>query len=147
VTGIAEFIANQFDHDEREIRRRLAIPAGWAHDGPCVNYEGQDPEDRDEYDSCSRHVAAAEARRADRFPYRDLNFALRQVTAGRRILARHRPYEGRCTYCMEWCECPGVQPVRDCACRGNLPSPCPDLRDLASVYADRDGYDPGWVAD
>lgn len=33
------------------------------HRGPCVNYDGQDPKDYDEYDSCSKHLAAARRRR------------------------------------------------------------------------------------
>lgn len=29
------------------------------HDGPCVNYEGQDPEAYIDWDSCHRHLNAA----------------------------------------------------------------------------------------
>lgn len=52
-----------------------------GHEGPCINYEGQDPADRDEYDSCARHIAVAEAT-----PYRDVAFGLAEVDAKRRIL-------------------------------------------------------------
>ncbi len=133
MTCVYTFLATQLDHDEQEIRRRLTIPAGFAHDGPCVNYEGQDPADRDEYDSCSRHVAAMEARRADPFPYHDLGFALQQLAAHRRILTRHRQVVD------------GDHPDLPACSRCRKVWPCPDLRDLASVYAGRVGYQPDWA--
>lgn len=41
--------------------REFLLPI--EHDGPCVNYEDQNPEWYDEYDSCSRHLRAAAERR------------------------------------------------------------------------------------
>jgi hypothetical protein len=70
---------------------------------------------------------------------------LRQVAAYRRILSRHEPYEGRCTHCMEWCNCSDSSP-EECP-HGNLPSPCPDLLDLASIFAGRPGFDPSWTVE
>lgn len=52
-----------------------------GHPGPCLNYEGQRPEDYTEYDSCYLHVRDAEAS-----PYRDAEFGLAEVDAKRRIL-------------------------------------------------------------
>jgi hypothetical protein len=42
--------------------REMLLPI--EHDGPCINYDGQYPEWYDEYDSCSRHLAAAADRKA-----------------------------------------------------------------------------------
>lgn len=35
---------------------------GGDHPGPCVNHEGQDPDEYDEYDTCDRHIKAADER-------------------------------------------------------------------------------------
>lgn len=168
MTDIAEFIRARLDEAEQEIHRRMAIPTDWAHDGPCVNYEGQDPADRDEYDSCSRHVAAAEAKRADRFPYRDLEFGLREVAAHRAILTEHWPV----LRTVEWPHdqtgtgeapvCPRCQnaehsywnPPQGQA--GALPegfvtpyvlAPCRTLLALASVWSDHPDHDQAWTVE
>lgn len=59
---------------------------------------------------------------------------LRDVAAHRRILERHEP-----AYVAQ----PGEQ-AAPCVCCEE-PSPCPDVRDLASIYADRPGFDPAWA--
>lgn len=41
----------------------------------------------------------------------------------------HTEHEGRCTHCVEWCEC---EEYRDCP-HGNEPWPCPTMRILANV--------------
>jgi hypothetical protein len=145
---LVSWLTAQLDHDEQEIRRRLAVPEGFVHDGPCVNYEGQNPADRDEYDSCSRHVAAMEAARQDRFPYRDLDFALRQVAAYRRILSRHQPRPDGTPSGVECSVC--VDPDGRCDSwqrHEPLDWPCPDVRDLASIYEFRPGFDPSWTVE
>jgi hypothetical protein len=48
---------------ECDTKRRIIAaylrPGEDPHPGqPCVNFEGQDPADRDDYDSCSRHLDA-----------------------------------------------------------------------------------------
>ncbi|MER7813824.1 DUF6221 family protein [Streptomyces sp. NPDC096153] len=53
-----------------------------GHDGPCVNYVGQEPDAYDEYDSCALHLQAAEAT-----PYRDASFGLADVEAKWLILS------------------------------------------------------------
>lgn len=50
-----------------EAKRRIVdayLPPGAdPHPGlPCINYEGQDPADYDDYDSCSRHLEATKHR-------------------------------------------------------------------------------------
>lgn len=48
---------------KRQIIDAYLPPGESPHPGlPCVNYEGQDPAQRDEYSSCSRHIAAMEHR-------------------------------------------------------------------------------------
>jgi hypothetical protein len=49
-----------------EVESKLAIvdaylpPGENPHPGlPCVNFEGQDPADRDDHDACSRHLEAS----------------------------------------------------------------------------------------
>lgn len=74
---LVAFIEARLTEDERTT---IAFRDG--HAGPCINYEGQDPEDYSEWDSCSRHIATAKASR-----YRDTSFGLRDVAAKRRILA------------------------------------------------------------
>ena len=35
---------------------------GGNHDGPCINYEDQDPAHYDGYEGCVRHIKAADQR-------------------------------------------------------------------------------------
>lgn len=72
---------------------------------------------------------------------------LRTVAAHRAIVARHEPYDvtareddGRivvlavcCSYC-----------IGDVTTADNEPWPCPDVRDIVSIYEDRPGFDPSW---
>jgi len=53
----------------REIKAKRAIVAAYLpaggdpHPGlPCINYEGQDPANYSEWDTCSRHIKASETR-------------------------------------------------------------------------------------
>ncbi|MEW2250409.1 DUF6221 family protein [Streptomyces sp. NPDC006975] len=47
----------------REIVAAYLPPGTDPHPGlPCINYEGQDPADYDDYDSCSRHLEATKDR-------------------------------------------------------------------------------------
>lgn len=54
-----------------------------GHEGPCINFKGQDPKHYSEYDSCALHLEAAEAT-----PYRDAAFGLAEVEAKRRLIER-----------------------------------------------------------
>lgn len=62
--------------------------------------------------------------------------ALRDVAAGRRILARHSPAEGMAGPCCTWCS-----DDTDTASL-NEPWPCPDVLDLLSRWAGHPDY-PG----
>ena len=44
-----------------EAAREFLLPI--EHDGPCVNYDDQNPDDYDPYDSCSRHLRASAERK------------------------------------------------------------------------------------
>jgi len=73
---------------------------------------------------------------------------LRQAAAYRRILDEHRPSKEA----VEWDD--GAKPVAwvdVCGCCqaviGNVPLPCPTIRALASIYSDREGYDPSWTVE
>lgn len=66
---------------------------------------------------------------------------LREVEAKQRIVDRHSPHSmGSCRTCERphW----GVQVCDHC----ERAAPCPDLRDLAAVYADHPNYLPEWQA-
>jgi hypothetical protein len=70
------FLRAQLDAEEAALIARRD-----GHPGECLNYEGQDPDGYDGYDSCYLHLRAAEAT-----PYRDVEFGLAEVDAKRRIL-------------------------------------------------------------
>ncbi len=66
---------------------------------------------------------------------------LREVAAKRRVLARHVPSTGEGPYdpyCLGCGEIDGYWP------RSDSVNDCPELRDMASVYADRPGYKEEW---
>lgn len=65
----------------------------------------------------------------------------RGCLADLRRLERHDEHEGRCTECMEWCDCDRYTTVEQCPCRGNTPWPCPEIRDLADAYGIAEGGD------
>ena len=91
MSKLVEKLKAAIDADER------AIQAYEDHrrNGPCINYEGQDPADYDEHDSCSTHVATAEACR-----YRTPEAGRAMVAAHREIMAIHRNAgHGLCAGC------------------------------------------------
>jgi hypothetical protein len=50
----------------------------------------------------------------------------------RKIRAIHQEFEGRCSHCVEWCDCLDRDPdarVADCA-HGNVDWPCPTIQAL-----------------
>lgn len=54
-----------------------------GHEGPHINYAGQDPDYYDEYDSCHRCIEVARLT-----PYRDVEFGLVDVETKRRVVER-----------------------------------------------------------
>ena len=80
-----------------------------------------------------------------RIPAKHRKAMLAEVEGQRQIIRLHHPervwtgsaYEdGKCTTCLLW-ESQGYSNYED--------SPCPTLRWLGSMYADRDGYRPDWA--
>lgn len=75
--------------------------------------------------AAERHIEAHEPARV-----------LREIEAKRRIVARHQPHVmGQCRVCEapHW----GVKVCNHCYGQA---WPCPDVRDIATTYADRPGY-------
>jgi hypothetical protein len=111
-----------------------------GHDGPCVNYEGQDPANYDDYDSCSRHIAVAQAS-----PYSDAAFGLRDIAAKRAIVDLHAVEVERVF--MNPVDGPGYHEDEfSCRICGWFDSGtgCETIRHLAAAYADHDGYREEW---
>lgn len=124
MTDLVEWLRAALDDVERATIRYRD-----GHEGPCVNFEGQDPSGYDEYESCARHIATAEAT-----PYRDAAFGLREVAAKRAIVAEHDlAYDNLKRH------------PDDLATKGWLLGTIRAMRLLAAVYADRPGYDPAWA--
>lgn len=63
---------------------------------------------------------------------------LREVEAGRRILARHSPAGGMAGPCCTWCS-DDTDSVSL-----NVPWPCPDVLDLLSRWAGHPDFRPEW---
>lgn len=109
----------------------FAGPAG--PDALCVATTGDydDPQSMRDADHIARH---------------DPTRALRQVEAGRRTLARHKP-NPQWSDMVTWADaCMG------CGVTGPCGDPntehmdeCPELRNLASIWADHDDYLPRWA--
>ncbi|MFI2349687.1 DUF6221 family protein [Streptomyces sp. NPDC019443] len=102
-----------------------------GHDGPCVNFEGQDPAHYSEYDSCALHLKAAEAS-----PYRDVAFGLAEVEAKRQIIRWHYRRPG-----PKW-DTPEAKGFECATCDQQFP--CTTLRLLALPYANHEAYQPEW---
>jgi hypothetical protein len=79
-------------------------------------------------------------RTADHIVRYDPARALRQVAAGRRILARHHEDEHEHGYCAG-CPRGGIQGDLETEIDG-----CPELRDLASIWSDDPGYRQRWAS-
>lgn len=101
-----------------------------GHVSPCVNYEGQDPADYDEYDSCARHLKAARAT-----PYRDAEFGLAEVAFKRLLLEGHEPSLQAAVDGDE------VTPMMICREDGDS---CELARRIAVLFHAHPDYQEGW---
>lgn len=76
---------------------------------------------------------------------------LAEVAAKRRVLARHCPADPRPMWSSPaWrnvCACIGCGLERDGDWNTEDINDCPELRDLAAVYADHPDFDPAWTVD
>ena len=78
----------------------------------------------------------------------DPSRVLRQVAAYRRTLSRHQPRPDGTPSGRECSVC--VDPDGRCDSwqeHEPLDWPCADVRDLASIYSDRPGFDPSWTVE
>jgi len=101
-----------------------------GHKGPCINYDGQNPEDYDAHDSCALHLAAAEAT-----PYRDTGFGLADVAFKRLELEEHEPSLQAAV------KDDVVTPMMVCATDG---TDCPFIQRLAALYANHPDFKESW---
>lgn len=134
---IVVFIQAQLDHDEQVAR--AATPGPWSVDDTdyAEAIYGADPNSAVVAGGRWGNEASVfdTTETAEHIALHDPARALREVAAKRRIVARHSPRAAGPP--NMWATPPCGWPSLD---------PCPDLRDLLSIYSDRPGYDPSWVA-
>lgn len=90
-----------------------------SHDGPCLNYPGQAPEDYDEHDSCYVHVETARRRHADEQTERRVLEAIVRALAGADVLME---VEGQeiCRFCLRPQWYPPQDPAHEPSCPWRL---------------------------
>jgi len=117
---LTEFLLARISEDEA--RAHYALSRG---DGGALEYGGQ-------WYGAIQHAKRWEPARV-----------LAECAAKRAIVAEHQPYsdgywrtEGTCVCCVDF------HADMDCE---NKPWPCPTLRALAAVYAERDGFQEEWA--
>jgi len=149
---LMEWLTAQINHDEQIARQAATTYGGapdWRH---YIIRDELNNHTTHAMDVAARTILAAEepAKPDDEYPLmpaelvhialHDPAHVLRQVAAHRRILARHTTHDSgtdedgtpwSITYCGHC----------------NETHPCGDLADLASIYAERPGYDPTWVVE
>ncbi|MDH6282858.1 DUF6221 family protein [Prescottella agglutinans] len=150
--SIVDFLNDRLDEDEQ-----VGLSA-------CVEFEGEpwtaDEGSVDCIHPCNRATVvegAASPAVADHIARHDPARVLREVQARRRILARHREVrEGDDYWGFMWSwvsdERGESQPCCGCGASGDPDSPnvehiedCPELRDLAAIYADHPDYQQEWA--
>lgn len=92
MNDLATFLRARLDETEAALIRYRD-----GHEGPCVNFEGQDPKYHDPWDSCDRHIKAAEAT-----PYRDARFGLADIEAKRHIVELYADADRRANLAPSW---------------------------------------------
>ena len=125
--GDVDSIAGGSLYDESRMIGSLHYEQPTDHDGRIVRHLLEH-----EADANGRHIAVHDPARV-----------LRQVAAMRKIVDEHAP---RTT---SYLDAPDETSCRRCGKPDEypVPYPCPTLRALAAVYADRDGYRPEWAPD
>lgn len=96
-----------------------------GHEGPCINYADQRPEQCDEYDSCYLQIKLTDAT-----PYSDAAYGLAEVEVKRRIIDEYERYAAERRRELGGWNTDGVSPI---------------LTALASVYADHPDFRPEWT--
>jgi hypothetical protein len=151
---LVQWLTEQIDQDEQVARAATAGP--WTAEGnsSILGPLGRQPRLAG-YVVCS--VGAYDVGRpteadAAHIVRHDPSRALRQVAAYRRILARHRPVkvmnnDGVRVAYVECSNCVENDGNGMDGAHSSVGWPCPDVRDLASIYADRPGFDPSWTVE
>lgn len=129
MSDLVEFLRARLDE-----QRSALIRLRDGHEGPCLNYADQPPEEYDEYDSCYLHIKVSEAT-----PYSDAAYGLAEVEAKRRIVEQWAMHEAldRETFDAE-----GEHARSLVSLRAAYWDAC---RELAAVYADHPDYRPEWA--
>jgi hypothetical protein len=138
MTDLVAWLTQQIDHDEQVARAATTGPWTAEGNGSIVGPTGPLPKLAGHV-VCSVgawNVGRPTAVDAAHIALHDPARVLRQVTAYRRILARHspRPSGPPNTWVTPQCGWPSL-------------NPCPDVRDLLSIYSDREGHDPSWTVE
>lgn len=128
------FIEREITADEEAARQSAFHGSGrWLYDRDSFSVITDECTLQIGTDSDGEHIAR-----------HDPAHALRECLAKRRVLARHRPVEHddghECGYCI------GIAEGLPLAV-GPTWWPCPDLRDLVSIYVDRPGFRKEWKID
>lgn len=141
MSDLVEFLKARVDENERAARAVIPadLPDGgvWIHDGYCnisgpgfmiYNEGGHDEKQSD-------HIATYDPARV-----------LREVKAKRRIMARHArdPQWASLATMRDACMGCGVEGPNEWPVTESL-NECPELRDLALVYADHPDYQQQWT--
>jgi hypothetical protein len=121
---LVEWLRAQLDEDRAALLRYRD-----GHEGPCLNYKGQDPAHYDDHDSCVLHLEASEGT-----PYRDAEFGLREIDATRQVLDEHEQADryARTTWGQSNADQSRARTL------GKV------VRLLALPYVDRPGYRDDW---
>ena len=152
VTDLVAWLRAQLDADERTALAALRydLPAAWVAEHGGVRTVEPYHRPGHVWDGQTVIVARvlgtvgefhAEMRNAEHIAVHDPARVLRQVAAMRKIANEHAP---RTT---SYLDAPDELSCRRCgkADEYPVPYPCPTLQSLATVYADRDGYQPEWA--
>lgn len=140
--GLVQFLRDRLDEDYEVARLTLGpnVMARVRRGGPAPRWVPSPEGDAGIWDSDGTpRVKFVWARERDHIVRHDPARVLREVEAKRRIIERHSPHSmGECRTCERphW----GVNICDHC----ERAAPCPDLRDLAAVYADHPDYLPEW---
>ena len=138
VSDLVAWLRAQMDADERSAMI-AAGPIGynWQADGGSVFAEHPTDEIVDYAGQAAEHIAVHDPARV-----------LHQVAAMRKIVDLHRswadePY--RHPHAERYCQTCSDDDISWWTDSGSPEWPCPTLRLLTTVYADRDGYRPEWA--
>lgn len=138
-----EWLRNQVDEDERAALAPLNIGVRTAtrYGGPLPpHWVYEPPQIRDPSEPGGVVVKFVHAREAAHITRHDPARVLREVAFKRTVLQAHssvmsQRVDGAMRDTCIACQCELIR----------FEYPCPPLRQLAAVYADRPGYDPDWA--